>query len=74
LPGAPARGSIRRGGRRPLVVELELSMLEWFPGFLLVVMIVLTLILLPYLNEDRQRTPERTGRTEELHIKHKHDV
>jgi hypothetical protein len=48
-------------------------MLEWFPGFLLVVMIVLTLVLLPYLNEDRPRTPERTGRTEELHIKQKHD-
>lgn len=44
-------------------------MLQSFPGLLLVVMIILTLILLPYLNEDRQRTPERTGRTEELHIK-----
>ena len=44
-------------------------MLQSFPGLLLVVMIILTLILLPYLNDDRQRTTERTGRTEELHIK-----
>ena len=46
-------------------------MLESFPGLLLVIMIVLSLVLLPYLNEDRQRPPERTGRTEELHIKTK---
>jgi hypothetical protein len=38
-----------------------------------VVMIILTLILLPYLSDDRQRTPERTGRTEELHIKPRRD-
>ncbi len=46
-------------------------MLQSLPGLLLVVMIILTLILLPFLNEDRPRTPERTGRTEELHIKPK---
>jgi hypothetical protein len=48
-------------------------MLESFPGLFLVFMIVLTLVLLPYLNDDRQRTPERTGRTEELHIKPKRE-
>jgi len=48
-------------------------MLQSLPGLLLVVMIILTLILLPYLNEDRSRAPERTGRTEELHIKHKRE-
>jgi hypothetical protein len=49
-------------------------MLETFPGLLLVIMIVLTLILLPHLNDDRQRPAERTGRTEELHIKPKQDA
>jgi hypothetical protein len=49
-------------------------MLETFPGLLLVIMIVLTLILLPHLTEDRQRTSERTGRTEELHIKPRRDA
>ena len=44
-------------------------MLQSIPGLLLVIMIILTLILLPYLNDDRQRTLDRTGRTEELHIK-----
>ncbi|HEU5101350.1 MAG TPA: hypothetical protein VFU22_20145 [Roseiflexaceae bacterium] len=48
-------------------------MLVSFPGLFLVFMIVLTLVLLPYLNEDRQRTCERTGRTEELHIKPKRE-
>ncbi|MEO7909253.1 MAG: hypothetical protein ABIV47_06350 [Roseiflexaceae bacterium] len=48
-------------------------MLESFPGLFLVVMIVLTLILLPYLSDDRQRTPEHNGRTEELHIKPKRE-
>jgi hypothetical protein len=43
-------------------------MIESFPGLFLVFMIVLTLVLLPYLSDDRQRS-ERTGRTEELHIK-----
>jgi hypothetical protein len=36
-------------------------------------MIVLTLVLLPYLSDDRQRTSDRSGRTEELHIKPKRD-
>ena len=49
-------------------------MLESFPGLLLVTMIILTLILLPYLHEDRPRTSERTGRTDELHIKPKRDA
>ena len=47
-------------------------MLESFPGLFLVFMIVLTLVLLPYLGDDRQRS-DRTGRTEELHIKPKRD-
>ena len=47
-------------------------MLESFPGLFLVFMIVLTLVLLPYLSDDRQRH-ERTGRTEELHIKPKRE-
>ncbi len=47
-------------------------MLVSFPALLLVIMIILTLVLLPYLNDDRPK-PERTGRTEELHIKPKHD-
>jgi len=47
-------------------------MLESFPGFFLVFMIVLTLVLLPYLSDDRQRS-DRTGRTEELHIKPKRE-
>jgi hypothetical protein len=44
-------------------------MLQSIPGVLLVIMIILTLILLPYLNEDLPRSSERTGRTDELHIK-----
>jgi hypothetical protein len=48
-------------------------MLESFPGLFLVFMIVLTLVLLPYLSDDRQRSSERTGRTEELHIKPKRE-
>ncbi len=47
-------------------------MFESFPGLFLVFMIVLTLVLLPYLSDDRQR-PDRTGRTEELHIKPKRE-
>jgi len=43
-------------------------MLELLPGLFLGFMIVLTLVLLPYLSDDRQRS-DRTGRTEELHIK-----
>lgn len=38
------------------------------PGLLLVIMIIVTLILLPYLN-DAQANRERTGRTEELNVK-----
>ena len=48
-------------------------MLESFPGLFLVFMIVLTLVLLPYLSDDRQHKSERTGRTEELHIKPKRE-
>jgi hypothetical protein len=44
-------------------------MLQSIPGLLLVIMIMVTLMLLPYLSEDRPRSSERTGRTEELHIK-----
>lgn len=44
-------------------------MLQSMPGLLLVIMIILTLILLPYLNEDVQPSRERTGRTDELHVK-----
>ena len=47
-------------------------MLQSIPGLLLVLMIILTLILLPYLNRDLPRSSERTGRTEELHIKQRH--
>jgi hypothetical protein len=48
-------------------------MLESFPGLFLVFMIVLTLVLLPYLSDDRQHTPDRSGRTDELHIKPKRE-
>jgi hypothetical protein len=48
-------------------------MLDSFPGVFLVFMIVLTLVLLPYLSDDRQRPADRSGRTEELHIKPKRD-
>jgi len=48
-------------------------MLESFPGLFLVFMIVLTLVLLPYLSDDHQRSSDRTGRTEELHIKPKRE-
>ena len=48
-------------------------MLVSFPGLFLVFMITLTLVLLPYLNDDRPRTSERTGRTDELHIKPKRE-
>jgi hypothetical protein len=49
-------------------------MLESFPGLLLAAVIILTLILLPYINEERARPTERTGRTEELHIKPKRET
>ncbi|MEN9935064.1 MAG: hypothetical protein RLZZ387_1643 [Chloroflexota bacterium] len=41
-------------------------MLESIPGLLLASTIVLTLFLLPYLNEERR---ERTGLTEEIHVR-----
>lgn len=42
-------------------------MLETFPGLLLVIMIAITLILLPRLNDDR--ASDRTRRTEEIYTK-----
>lgn len=49
-------------------------MLETLPGLFLVVMIALTLILLPRLNDDNSRSSgERRRITEELHIKRKSD-
>ncbi|HWQ12497.1 MAG TPA: hypothetical protein VNL77_06850 [Roseiflexaceae bacterium] len=42
-------------------------MIETIPGLLLAGTIALTLILLPHLNEERRG--ERTGTTEELHIR-----
>ena len=48
-------------------------MIESFPGLFLVFMLILTLVLLPYLSDDHQRQPDRTGRTEELHIKPKRE-
>jgi len=44
-------------------------MLQSVPGLLLFVMIVLTLVLLPYLNDDRPRSSERPSRPDELNIK-----
>jgi hypothetical protein len=41
-------------------------MLETIPGLLLAGAIALTLILLPHLNEERR---ERTGLTEEIHVR-----
>ena len=48
-------------------------MLETFPGLLLVIMLTLTLILLPRLNEERPGRADSPRRTEELHVKPKHD-
>ena len=48
-------------------------MLETFPGLLLVIMIAITLILLPRLNDERPSRNEPARRTEELHIKPKRD-
>lgn len=39
------------------------------PGLLLIIMIAITLILLPRLNDDQMRSADKTRRTEELHIK-----
>ena len=44
-------------------------MAEILPSVLLVAMIILTIILLPYLNDEPPRPGERSGGTEELHIK-----
>jgi hypothetical protein len=41
--------------------------LESLPGLLLVLMITITLILLPHLNDERINEPRRA--TEEIHIK-----
>ena len=49
-------------------------MLETFPGLLLVIMIAITLILLPRLNDDRPSSTDKTRRTEELHIKRRNDI
>ena len=49
-------------------------MLETFPGLLLVIMLTLTLILLPRLNEEHSGRAEPPRRTEELHIKPKRDA
>lgn len=42
-------------------------MIDTIPGLLLAAMIALTLFLLPYLNEERRA--ERTGQTEEIHVR-----
>lgn len=45
-------------------------MLETLPGLLLVVMIIITVILLPHLNNERSNQADEPRRkTEELHIK-----
>jgi|GEM_PF-1580463 hypothetical protein len=41
---------------------------ETFPSILLVVMIAITLILLPYLNDERPSEPEKTHRTDQLPV------
>jgi hypothetical protein len=42
-------------------------MLELIPGLFLAAAIALALVLLPYLSDERR--PERTGLTEELHVR-----
>ena len=49
-------------------------MLETFPGLFLVIMIAITLILLPRLNDERLPPSDKTRRTEELHIKRHNDT
>lgn len=49
-------------------------MIQTFPGLLLVIMIAITLILLPRLNDDRPPATDQTRRTEELHIKRRDDT
>lgn len=45
---------------------------DLFPGLFLVLMIVVTLVLLPRLSDDRQpRTDEPQRPTEEIHVKPK---
>ena len=45
-------------------------MLETLPGLLLIIMIVITIILLPRLNNERSNQADEPRRkTEELHIK-----
>ncbi|MEI7771433.1 MAG: hypothetical protein WCI67_15690 [Chloroflexales bacterium] len=43
------------------------NLIDIFPSILLGAMIVLTLVLLPLLNEDRQRAEERQ-RTDEIRL------
>ncbi len=42
--------------------------LETFPSLLLVIMIAITLILLPRLNDERPSEPEKPHRTDQLPI------
>jgi hypothetical protein len=42
-------------------------MLETLPGLFLAAAIALALVLLPYLNDERRQ--ERTGLTEEIHVR-----
>jgi hypothetical protein len=49
-------------------------MFEVLPGLMLVVMITLTLILLPHLQEDRRpRSDDARRPTEEIHVKRKRE-
>jgi hypothetical protein len=45
----------------------ETPMLDLIPALFLAAMIALTLWLLPLINEERK--PERTGLTEEIHVR-----
>jgi hypothetical protein len=42
--------------------------LETFPSLLLVIVIAITLILLPRLNDERPSEPEKSHRTDQLPI------
>ena len=48
-------------------------MLESLPGLFLVVMIALTLILLPYLNDDKPTEARRVTEEIRINIKRKHE-
>ncbi|MBC8164041.1 MAG: hypothetical protein H7Z42_22755 [Roseiflexaceae bacterium] len=48
-------------------------MLESFPGLLLVVMIVITLVLLPYLQEDRPAEGRRATEEVRINVKSRRD-